>query len=188
SGTSTPSPESTSCGGTGSTCSSCPSWGPGSWSSIWRWYGSRASRSRTEVIHGNRACEGKDHGRAAGLPPPVRALAVRPPARDPVLPARNGPGLRPDLPPHRSPVLPLRVRGRVPPGVDLHRLPVLDPGGRGAAVADAKRFSAHQRHRDEMVLRDPARARRADVIHRPAPARLSADAEVALPVRSGPHG
>src|SRR5439155_440812 len=85
----------------------------------------------------------------------------------------------------------IRIRDRLPARVDLHGVPVFDPGSRRAAMADPERVPVDQRHRDEVVLHHPAGPGRPDVVHRPPPARIPADAEMARPVRrraDGDHG
>src|SRR5438552_7705250 len=58
-------------------------------------------------------------------------------------------------------------------------------------MADPERVPVDQRHRDEVVLHHPAGPGRPDIVHRPPPARIPADAEMARPVRrraDGDHG
>src|SRR5207247_10971409 len=95
-------------------CSSCPSWAPASWSCTWGSSGCKGSRNPTEVDHGDRARQRENHGRDAGLPPAIWSREVRPPARDPLLPAGDGAGLRPDLAVGGHPLLSLRRRHAVP--------------------------------------------------------------------------
>ncbi len=64
--------------------------------------------------HGDRTRQRENHGRDAGVPPAIRARAVGPPARDSLLPARDGAGLRHDLPAGGHALLPLRGRHPVP--------------------------------------------------------------------------